>query len=160
MLYVHRISRQLSEATSMQITLIIVVSLHVLAGVFWAGSTFAIARASDASLAVRLFRPQMGAAAGAIVTGALLWHFLHGAAFGVTERMLVVGVVAALAAGGVQGVSGSRMRRQLARGASPSAPSADPGSQAGAPPLSMAGPRLAAALLAVTVVCMAAARFA
>jgi hypothetical protein len=152
----------------MQIALIIVVSLHVLAGVFWAGSTFAIARASDASLAVRLFRPQMGAAAGAIVTGALLWHFMHGAAFGVTERMLVVGVVAALAAGGVQGASGSRMRRQLARGADPGAPlgsesgahSRDPGAQAGAPPVSMAGPRLAAALLAVTVVCMAAARFA
>ena len=52
----------------MQITLLLSLTLHLLAGVFWAGSTFTLARIAAAS-ADRLFWPQIVAAGGAIVTG-------------------------------------------------------------------------------------------
>ena len=60
----------------MQITLLLTLTLHLLAGVFWAGSTFTLARIAAAS-ADRLFWPQIVAAAGAIVTGGYLWHLLQ-----------------------------------------------------------------------------------
>src|SRR5437660_12767972 len=60
----------------MQITLIVALVLHVLSGVFWAGTTFALAR-TGGNQADRFFRPQMGAAAVVAVTGGLLWFLLH-----------------------------------------------------------------------------------
>jgi hypothetical protein len=54
----------------MQATVIVALVLHVVSGVFWAGSTFALAR-SSATQAREFLRPQLGAAAVAIVTGAL-----------------------------------------------------------------------------------------
>ena len=61
---------------AVQVTLIILQVLHVLSGVFWAGSTFALARMSG-NQSGQLFRPQMGAASLAILTGGLLWFLLH-----------------------------------------------------------------------------------
>jgi hypothetical protein len=55
----------------MQFTLIVTLVLHVLSGVFWAGTTFALAR-TGGNQADQLFRPQMGAAMIAVATGALL----------------------------------------------------------------------------------------
>ena len=52
----------------MRITLIVALVLHVLSGVFWAGTTFALARMRG-NQADLFFRPQMGAAAIAVVTG-------------------------------------------------------------------------------------------
>ena len=115
----------------MQTTLVIALVLHVLSGVFWAGSTFMLARAGTGA-AAGLVGPQMGAAAIVIVTGALLWHLVHSGSPGRTEYILLVGAVAALIAAGVQGLSGRRVAAQ----------------------------RIAAVLLAVTVICMAAARYA
>ena len=40
----------------MQITLLLTLVLHILSGVFWAGSTFALAR-TGAATAGQLFRP-------------------------------------------------------------------------------------------------------
>ena len=60
----------------MQTTLIVALALHVLSGVFWAGSTFVLAR-TGGDQADRLFRPQMGAAVVAIASGAVLWFLLH-----------------------------------------------------------------------------------
>jgi hypothetical protein len=54
-----------------QITLLLTLTLHLLAGVFWAGGTFTLARTAAASVD-RLFRPQIIAAAGATVTGGYL----------------------------------------------------------------------------------------
>ena len=114
----------------MQAILVFTLVLHVLAGVFWAGSTFTLARHGVGTES--LVRPQLGAAVIAVVTGAALWHFVHSGSPGKTEHILLTGAVAALAAAGVQGLSHGRVNAQ----------------------------RLAAALLAITVTCMAAARYA
>jgi hypothetical protein len=133
----------------MQTVLILTLALHVLAGVFWAGSTFTLAYTSGAH-AERLFAPQRGAAVVAIVTGALLWYFLHGAAFGSSEVVLAVGIGAAIAAAGVQDASVGSARRKLA--------DADAAEEPRLRARIAAGQRIAAGLLAVTVVCMAVAR--
>jgi hypothetical protein len=134
----------------MQATLIVTLVLHVLSGVFWAGSTFALAR-TGGNQADRFFRPQMGAAAVAIVTGGVLGFLLHRGTPGIQEHLLAIGALCALLAAGVQG-SGARAVREL--------------SAAGAGDVSRTNSRvaisqrIAAALLAVTVICMAAARYA
>src|SRR5947209_18996170 len=99
----------------MQIALVIAISLHVLYGVFWAGSSFTLARSGGAG-GEPLFRPQMGAAAIAVVTGGYLGHLLHAAAFGPSEQVLMVGILAALIAAGVQGAVGGRAIRALRAG--------------------------------------------
>ena len=134
----------------MQATLVVTLVLHVLSGVFWAGSTFALAR-TDGNLAERFIRPQMGAATVAIVTGGLLGYLVHRGTPGIQEHLLAIGALCALVAAGVQG-SGARAARQL------SVAGAD---QAFAASNQLAmRERIAAALLAVTVICMAAARYA
>ena len=132
----------------MQATLIIALVLHVLSGVFWAGSTFALAR-TGGNQADRFFRPQMGAATVAIVTGGVLGYLVHRGTPGIQEHLLGIGALCALLAAGVQG-SGARAVRELsAAGGAFAANSRVATSQ-----------RIAAALLAVTVICMAAARYA
>lgn len=116
----------------MRILIIVLLAVHVLAGVFWAGSTFALARAGQEA-AARLFRPQMGAATLALLAGVGLWGILHRGPMGPMEETLAVGAACAVAAAGVQGM----MRRS-------------------SPILSQ---RLASLLLAVTVVCMVTARY-
>ncbi|HEV3371481.1 MAG TPA: hypothetical protein VG145_02960 [Xanthobacteraceae bacterium] len=129
----------------MQTILMLTVALHVLSGIFWAGSTFVLARIGGAG-AQQLARPQMGAAALAVLTGGILWNLVHARSFQPQEQLLALGAFCAIIAAGVQGASAARMR--LAH--SNSAPSA--GSL-------MLPHRAAAALLAVTVICMASARY-
>jgi hypothetical protein len=116
----------------MQLLLIILIALHILAGVFWAGSTFAIARSGGAG-ADALFGPQMGAATVTVLAGIGLWALLHRGPQGPMEHTLGLGALCAIAAAGVQGA----MRRKN--------------------PLK--GQRIAAGLLAITVICMAIARY-
>jgi hypothetical protein len=116
----------------MQILLIVLIALHILAGVFWAGSTFAIVRCGGAG-ADTLFRPQMGAATLAILAGIALMGLLHRAPPGPMEYSLMTGSVCAIAAAGFQGA----FRRKN--------------------PLQ--GQRIAALLLAITVISMAIARY-
>ena len=135
----------------MQITLIVTLVLHVLSGVFWAGTTFALARTAG-NQADLFFRAQMGAAAIAVVTGGVLWFYLHHGPLGTPGHLLAIGALCAFLALGVQGMmvasalqklpapaesEGSRVRRRVAT-----------------------GQRIAAALLMITVTCMAAARYA
>jgi hypothetical protein len=134
----------------MQATLIIALVLHVLSGVFWAGSTFALAR-TGGNQADRFFRPQMGAATVAIVTGAVLGFLLHRGTPGIQEHLLGIGALCALLAVGVQG-SGARAVRELS--------TAGAGDAFEASSRLATRQRIAAALLAVTVICMAAARYA
>ena len=54
----------------MQTILMFTVAMHVLSGIFWAGSTFALAHIGGAG-AEQLARPQLGAAAFAVLTGAI-----------------------------------------------------------------------------------------
>lgn len=134
----------------MQTTLLVTQVLHILSGVFWAGSTFAVAR-SQAASANELFRPQMGAAIVAVVTGGGLWHLLHPSGFGIQEQVLLLGALSAVLAAGVQSALCGPALRQLA-----TAGETNKRAQAQA----TLGHRIAAGLLALTVVCMAAARYA
>lgn len=134
----------------MQIALIIALSLHVLSSVFWAGSSFTLARTGGVGGEV-LFRPQMGAAVVAILTGAYLGHQVHEDAFGTSEKILAAGALAALIAAGVQGLIGGRAIRSLRSGTA---------NEAGARSRIATAQRIAAALLAMTAVCMGAARYA
>ena len=132
----------------MQLTLIIAISLHVLSAVFWAGSSFVIARMGGAG-AEKLFGPQMGAAAVAVLTGGYLWHELHEGSLGPMEQFLGVGcaLLALLVQAAVSGRAVARLRRQA--DAEISARSA----------LLMAN-RIAALLLAIATISMAGARYA
>jgi hypothetical protein len=116
----------------MQMVLIGLIALHILGGVFWAGSTFAIVRSGGAG-AQALFGPQMGAATITVLAGVGLWGILHRAANGPMEHTLALGALCAIAAAGVQGAT----RRK------------NP----------VKGQRIAAGLLAITVISMAIARY-
>src|SRR5215470_5130410 len=88
----------------MQMVIVVTLVLHVLSGVFWAGSTFTLARIGGVG-AERLLRPQLGCATMVVATGVLLWGLVHsGGAPGRTEYILAMGALAAIAAAGVQGV--------------------------------------------------------
>jgi hypothetical protein len=131
----------------MQTILMFTVALHVLSGIFWAGSTFVLARLGSAG-AQQLARPQIGAAAVAVLTGGTLWSLVHAHSFQPQEQMLALGAGCAVIAAGVQGAAAARMR--LAHADAAQAPMQG----------SLTRPhRIAAALLAVTVICMAAARY-
>ena len=135
----------------MRATLIVTLVLHILSGVFWAGTTFALAR-TGANQTDQFFRPQMGAAVIVVATGGLLWYLVHPGSFGTTEQILAVGVFCAFVAAGIQGMSGGSALRKL--------------SIAGESEASRlrhrvaTGQRVAAAFLMITVTCMAVARYA
>jgi uncharacterized membrane protein len=133
----------------MQLTLIIILSLHVLAAVFWAGTSFTLARTGGAG-GEQLFRPQMGAAVVAVLTGGYLWSRLHGGGFEAPEQVLAIGVVCAFVAAGVQGAIVGSAIRKLPKGGI--------GDSMVRSRIALAQ-RIAAGLLAVTIVCMAAARY-
>jgi hypothetical protein len=133
----------------MQATLIVTLVLHVLSGVFWAGATFVLARTGGYQ-ADRFFRPQMGAATIAVLTGALLWFLLHRSPAGIQEHILGIGAVSALLAAGVQGASAPALRLAAVGESKEFIPSRR---------LALSQ-RIAAGLLAITVACMAAARYA
>src|SRR5215472_3099097 len=129
----------------MRITLLLTLVLHLLSGVFWAGSTFALARTAAAS-ADRLFWPQIVAAAGAIVTGGYLWHLLH-SSFGTQEQILALGAFLALSAqAALCGPALQQLKRAEHKGGQLQA-------------RVTLGQRVAAGLLALTVICMAVARY-
>jgi len=134
----------------MQLLIIVLLIFHVVPGVFWAGSTFVLAR-SGGQGAEQLAYPQLGAATVSIIAGLALWGLLHGGNFGTFEQVLALGVVCAIAAAGVQSARGLPAIRKL-RSVS--------GSGAESLRAQIAqGQRIAAGLLAVTVICMVIARY-
>jgi hypothetical protein len=134
----------------MQITFVLMLVLHMLSGVFWAGSTFALARTGGAQ-SDRLFLPQMGAAAVAMISGGALWHFLHEGSFQLSEQILAAGALCALGAAGVQGVLIGPVRHLSGDLNMP-----EMASRVRRIPT---GHRIAAGLLVITLVCMAVARY-
>jgi hypothetical protein len=116
----------------MQIVIIVLIAVHILGGVFWAGSTFAVVRSGGAG-ADALFGPQMGAATLTVLAGIGLMGLLHRGPPGPMEDSLMLGSACAIAAAGFQGA----LRRKN--------------------PLK--GQRIAAVLLVVTVISMAIARY-
>jgi hypothetical protein len=135
----------------MRATLIVTLVLHILSGVFWAGTTFALAR-TGANQANQFFRPQMGAAVIVVATGGLLWYLVHPGSFGTTEQILAVGVFCAFVAAGIQGMSGGSALRKLSI--------ADESEASRLRHRVATGQRVAAAFLMLTVTCMAVARYA
>jgi hypothetical protein len=135
----------------MRATLIVTLVLHFLSGVFWAGTTFALAR-TGANQTDQFFRPQMGAAVIVVATGGLLWYLVHPGSLGTTEQILAVGVFCAFVAAGVQGVSGGSALRKLSI--------ADESEASRLRHRVATGQRVAAAFLMITVTCMAVARYA
>jgi hypothetical protein len=135
----------------MRATLIVTLVLHILSGVFWAGTTFALAR-TGANQTDQFFRPQMGAAVIVVATGGLLWYLVHPGNFGTTEQILAVGVFCAFVAAGVQGMSGGSALRKLS--------TADESEASRLRHRVATGQRVAAAFLMITVTCMAVARYA
>lgn len=81
----------------MQLQLIIALCLHITAAVYWAGSTFTLARLGTQA-GGPLFRPQLAAAIITITSGAFLWNALHEGALGKTETVLGAGAAAAMLA--------------------------------------------------------------
>lgn len=133
----------------MQTALVIALSLHVLSSVFWAGSSFALARTGAAG-GEQLVFPQLGAATIAILTGAYLWHLVHAGSFSMTEQVLAFGAVCALIAVCVQVAIGPRAVVTLRRGT---------GDLAGVRRRIATAQRVAAGLLGITALCMGAARY-
>ena len=133
----------------MQYVYIVVLGLHVLTGVFWAGTTITLARVPE--IKAEKFLPlQMRAAGIVMVTGALLWYFFHGAYFGSMEITLAIGIVAAFAAAGVLSA--------VVRSAAGKLAGADAGEETRLRAQMAKGQRIAAGLLVLTVICMGIAR--
>jgi len=78
----------------MKLAVAVAMALHVLATVFWAGSSFVVARV-DGIDARRLFASQAGSGAVAIATGAYLWRIFHTSLPGRAEHILGIGIGAA-----------------------------------------------------------------
>ena len=133
----------------MPVLIVIALSLHLLASIFWAGSTFTLARTGGQG-AETLFRPQMGAAVLAILAGGYLWSQLHAGSEGMPEHVLGIGALCAIIAAGVQGMMVGSTSRKLRNGAL---------SQDEARRRFATGHRIAALLLAITLVCMGAQRY-
>jgi hypothetical protein len=133
----------------MQTALIITLSLHILSSVFWASTSFTLARTGGVD-GEQLYRPQMGAAVIAVLSGGYLGHLVHAGGFGATEQVLAVGALAALLAAGIQAAIGGHAIRSLHVGTT---------DEVSARSRIATAQRVAAALLAVTAVCMGAARY-
>ena len=133
----------------MQATILVVQALHVLPAVFWAGSTFVLARTGGAE-AERLVPAQVGSMVVTILAGAILWRLTH-PAFDVTEQVLAAGAACAILAGVIQLTLALPAARALKTAGATATPVLR-GKVALAE-------RLAGILLAVTVVCMVATRY-
>jgi hypothetical protein len=121
---------------------IVLVAIHALTGVFWAGSTGAMANLKGA-MAERLFPFQMGSAAAAIVAGVLLFAFYRGFSGSTSDWILVTGIIAATIAVILQGALIGPVR-----GAG----------EAARPRMALAN-RIAAGLLSLTVLTMVVAKY-
>ncbi len=133
----------------MQYALILVAALHVLTAVFWAGTTFALARTGGAATE-RLFKPQLVAAVLACISGGYLGHTLHAHALGRSEQVLIAAAAASVIALLVQvSIVGDAMRT-LCGGARDHARARAQATMAH---------RVAAGLLALAAIGMATARY-
>jgi hypothetical protein len=89
--------------------LVLVTVAHVLAGVFWAGTTAALARTGAASVEILAF-PQIGAATLAVLMGIALWGLDHHQGADNGDHILGAGALCALAALLLQATALGRVR--------------------------------------------------
>jgi hypothetical protein len=134
----------------MQILLIVLIVVHVVPAIFWAGTTFALARSGGAGVE-QLAYPQIGAAAVGMIAGLILWGMLHRAGFGTVEQVLALGVVTAVAAAGIQSAKGLPALRRLR--------TATGGEAEALRQQAIQAQRIAAPLLTITLICMVIARY-
>jgi uncharacterized membrane protein len=130
-------------------TVIAATIIHVLVSVFWAGTTFTLARLAGLGGEKFVF-PQLGAAAIAVLTGGYLGYALHASSFGVAEQVLAIGIACAVIAAVLQGTIGVGTLRLLQSNGLDIELARDRIGKA---------QRVAAALLAVTVIAMVLARY-
>jgi uncharacterized membrane protein len=130
-------------------TVISATIIHVLVSVFWAGTTFTLARLAGLGGEKFVF-PQLGAAAIAVLTGGYLGYALHASSFGVAEQVLAIGIACAVIAAVLQGTIGVGTLRLLQSNGLDIELARDRIGKA---------QRVAAALLAVTVIAMVLARY-
>jgi hypothetical protein len=128
---------------------IVVVALHAMSGVFWAGSTGAMANLKGAG-AERLFPFQMGSAGAAILAGILLFAFYRGFSGSTSDWILITGIATAIVAAIVQGALILPARRELAASAE---------TEVAARSKMASANRIAAGLLMITVVTMVVAKY-
>ena len=130
----------------MQIWIILAISVHVLAAVFWMATTGALARGGGLG-AEALFPRQMVAIAIVVLTGGYLWREFHTGGFGAYEWVLAGGAALAVIAALIQaiGVGVSMGRLKTAR-------------EAALKRITLCH-RLAGPLLGLCLLCMVAARF-
>jgi hypothetical protein len=120
---------------------IVALSLHVLAAIFWAGSTFVLARTAGLGLD-RLRAPQLGAAFVAAASGAYLGHAGHGEALTRAQWVVLAGAALALVAAALQVTAALRDHGPERLG------------------FNVSVQRAAAGLLAAAALCMVLARYA
>jgi hypothetical protein len=133
----------------MAIWLMVLIVLHVVPGVYWAGSTFALAR--DPLIGdLKLGKAQAGAAGLTVLIGIVLWGVNHAYPPGPQEWALGVGAICAIVAAGVQHGLAWPARRRLAQGT---------GNEAANRQRVTTGHRIAALLLVVTVAAMVIWRY-
>jgi len=133
----------------MQWPVLISVNLHVLSTIAWAGSAFSLARISAAQIE-RFILPEIGDAVVGTVSGYWLWTLIHEGPLGKAELALAAGAAAALLALLVQIVTGTPVLRRKAMA---------PDRLSNTIKTAVLGQRIAAGLLAFTVLTMASARF-
>ena len=134
----------------MHVLVLVLLGFHALSAVFWAGTTIVLGRWVVPSSP--LVRSQLGAAIGAIASGAGLWFlFYRGGAQGSAGPVLAAGALAALVGAVLQAAIVVPATRRMADAAQP------------APARLQArvalGQRAAAPLLMVALVCMVVARY-
>jgi|SRR5690349_23924723 hypothetical protein len=121
---------------------IVLVAIHAMSGVFWAGSTGAMANLKG-ELAGKLFPFQMGSAGAAILAGILLFAFYRGFSGSTSDWILITGIVAAIIALAVQIALVAPVRGT---------------GEAARPRMALAN-RIAAGLLSLTVATMVIAKY-
>jgi len=132
----------------------ILITLHAVPGVFWAGSTFAIARSPLTVSDRMLGRAQAVAAGVTILAGMILWGIRHAHAPGPKEWILTVGVLCAVAAIVIQHAIAWPAYGRLSRMTDiQSAEATDERRSV------VVGQRVSAALLVVTVIAMVTWRY-
>ena len=133
----------------MAIWQMILIVLHVVPGVYWAGTTFALAR--DPMMGnLDLGRAQAGAAGVVVLMGIILMVVHYDIAPGAQEWVLGIGALLAIAAAGVQHGLAWPARRRLARSG---------GNEAADRRRATVGQRIASLLLALAVCTMVIWRY-
>lgn len=129
---------------------LVLLGFHALSAVFWAGTTIVLGRGVTPT--GPLVRSQLGAALGAIASGAGLWLLFHrGSAQGSADHVLAAGGLAAMVGAALQAAIVVPATRRMAH-------ATDSGLARLQARVTL-GQRMAAPLLMIALVCMVVTRY-